>query len=213
MAGLIMVAALVAILFLLWSDYRLWINEELNNTQESLSTQVLRQTQAVAASQAVMAPAAVSALQRELYPVAKVVDGDTIDVIIAGTKERIRLLGINTPEVVDPRKPVQCYGKEASQQAHLVLDGKQVSLEADSTQGDSDKYGRLLRYVFLEDGSDFNEYMLSEGFAYEYTYNKPYKYQSEFRQAKAVPGLPGRVYGRKMPVTGISKNLFRISGY
>jgi micrococcal nuclease len=123
-------------------------------------------------------------VKSNLYPVIKVVDGDTIDVSINGTTERIRLIGINTPETVDPRKPVECFGREASAKAKELLANKKVYLEADPTQGERDKYNRLLRYVFLEDGNSFNLLMIKEGYAYEYTYDIPYKYQVEYKQAQ-----------------------------
>lgn len=118
------------------------------------------------------------------YSVIKVVDGDTVDVNINGKTQRIRVIGINTPEVVDPRKTVECFGKEASNKAKELLEGKKVRLEQDSTQGNSDKYGRLLRYIFLEDNTDFGLTMIKEGYAYEYTYNIPYKYQQQYKQAQ-----------------------------
>lgn len=118
------------------------------------------------------------------YDVIKVVDGDTIDVSIGGKTERLRLIGINTPETVDPRKLVECFGVEASNKAKSVLTGKKVLLEGDVTQGERDKYDRLLRYVFLEDGTNFNLLMIKEGYAYEYTYDTPYKYQIEFKEAQ-----------------------------
>lgn len=118
------------------------------------------------------------------YEVARVVDGDTIDVSIDGKVERLRLIGINTPETVDPRKPVECFGTEASNKAKTLLSGKKVILESDSSQGERDKYDRLLRYVFLEDGTSFNLLMVKEGYAYEYTYDLPYKYQTSFKQAQ-----------------------------
>ncbi len=116
--------------------------------------------------------------------VTHVVDGDTIDVDLNGKSERIRLIGIDTPETVDPRKPVQCFGREASNKTKGMLSGKQVRLEADPTQDDRDKYGRLLRYVFLEDGTNYNEWLVAQGYAHEYTYNIPYKYQAEFKDAE-----------------------------
>ncbi|MBP9758982.1 S-layer homology domain-containing protein [Candidatus Dojkabacteria bacterium] len=118
------------------------------------------------------------------YPVTKVVDGDTIEVNINGTTEKIRLIGIDTPETVDPRKPVQCFGIEASNKAKELLSGKSIGLEADQSQGERDKYDRLLRYVFLQNGTNFNKYMISEGYAFEYTYNTAYKYQAEFKEAQ-----------------------------
>lgn len=119
------------------------------------------------------------------FEVVKVVDGDTIDVKIDGEVERLRLIGINTPETVDPRKPVECFGFEASNKAKELLTGEFVTLESDDTQQEKDRYGRLLRYVILPDGTNFNEYMIAEGFAYEYTYRNPYLYQLEFKQAEA----------------------------
>lgn len=131
---------------------------------------------------------ATTSLQKEnvpkLYDVVAVIDGDTLDVSIDGKVERLRLIGIDTPETVDPRKPVQCFGKEASNKSKELLIGKKVSLQSDSTQGDRDKYDRLLRYVFLEDGTNFNFQMIEDGYAHEYTYGVPYKYQTEFKAAQ-----------------------------
>ncbi len=119
------------------------------------------------------------------FKVTKVIDGDTINVNINGKIETLRLIGIDTPEIVDPRKPVQCFAVEASNKAKAVLNGKSVRLEADNTQGERDKYNRLLRYVFLEDKTNFNQFMIAQGYAHEYTYqSNPYKYQTEFREAE-----------------------------
>jgi len=117
------------------------------------------------------------------HQVIKVVDGDTMDVDIDGKIERLRLIGIDTPETVDPRKEVQCFGKEASNKAKELLEGKFVTLESDETQSTRDKYKRLLVYVFV-DGVNFNKFMIEEGYAYEYTYDSAYKYQSEFKEAQ-----------------------------
>lgn len=126
------------------------------------------------------------------YKVKKVVDGDTLDVSKDGKIVRLRLIGIDTPETVDTRKPVQCFGKAASDKAKELLTGKTVRLESDASQGTLDKYGRTLAYAFLPDpstplgasGISFNEYMIAEGYAHEYTYNLPYKYQKEFKAAE-----------------------------
>jgi hypothetical protein len=59
-----------------------------------------------------------------------------------------------------------------------------VRLEADASQGERDTYGRLLRYVWREDGLHFNDWMIRNGYAFEYTYNKPYKYQATFKEAQ-----------------------------
>lgn len=119
-----------------------------------------------------------------MYKVVKVIDGDMVAVEINGKTKTIRLIGLNTPETVDPRKPVERFGIEASNKAKEILTGKSVRLEADGIIGERGKYGRLLRYIFLEDGTNFNKMMISEGYAYEYTYNSPYKYQKEFKEAE-----------------------------
>lgn len=118
------------------------------------------------------------------YPVINVVDGDTIDVLIDEKKERVRLIGINTPEIIDPRKKVECFGKEASSFAHQMLEAKKVRLERDKTQDDRDKYKRLLRYVWREDGFFYNFEAIKLGYAYEYTYKIPYQYQNNFKEAE-----------------------------
>lgn len=128
----------------------------------------------------------------ETYLVVSVVDGDTVAVEINGEKEVLRLIGINTPETVDPRKPVECFGKEASNKAKEILTGQRVRLEADPTQGELDKYNRLLRYVILEDGTNFNKKMIEDGYAYENTYNVPYRYQTEFKEAEKTAREAGR---------------------
>lgn len=120
---------------------------------------------------------------KEQAEVLRVIDGDTIEVSLNNKKETVRLIGIDAPEIKDPRKSVECFGKEALDKAREILDGKTIILESDPTQGERDKYGRLLRYVFVDD-LNFNKLMISEGFAHEYTYqSNPYKYQLEFIQA------------------------------
>jgi len=123
-------------------------------------------------------------VKETFYSVIKVVDGDTLSIDIDGQKETLRLIGIDTPETVHPSKPVECFGKEASAKAKEILTGQSIRIEKDTTQGDLDKYGRLLVYVFLKDGTNFNKMMIEQGFAYEYTYNLPYKYQQEFKIAE-----------------------------
>ena len=118
------------------------------------------------------------------YSVVKVVDGDTVDLSIDGKVERVRLIGMNTPETVDPRKPVECFGKEASNRAKELLTGKSVKTEADPTGDTRDKYDRLLLYIFLGDTTNFAKKMIMDGYAYEYTYDVKYKYQAEFKQAQ-----------------------------
>lgn len=128
----------------------------------------------------------ISALSKKYFVVTKVIDGDTIMVDIGGTVETVRLIGVDTPETVDPRKPVQCFGKEASIMMKQLVEGKNVILETDSTQDNKDKYNRLLRYVYLEDGILVNKKIIEDGFGFEYTYRIPYKFQSEFKGAQKM---------------------------
>ncbi len=106
--------------------------------------------------------------EHNYYYVSSVTDGDTIKVVIDGKIEKVRLLGIDTPETKDPRKPVQCFGKESSNYSKNLMEGQYVRLEKDPTQGDKDKYNRLLRYVYLSDNTDVNAKLLEQGFAIAY---------------------------------------------
>jgi len=114
----------------------------------------------------------------ETAKVTRVIDGDTIQL---EDGQRLRYLGIDTPETVDPRKPVQCFGVEASEKNKELVEGKTVRLEKDIT--DKDKYGRLLRYVHL-DNLFINLELVKQGFATSYTYPPDVKYQSEILQAE-----------------------------
>lgn len=122
----------------------------------------------------------------ELVKVTKIVDGDTIKVDIGGSIETVRMIGVDTPEIKDPRKTVQCFGKEASEKTKELLENQMVRLEADSTQTDRDKYSRLLRYIYLENGTFINKKLIEEGFAFEYTYQVPYFYQAEFKAVQKL---------------------------
>lgn len=126
------------------------------------------------------------------YSVTKVTDGDTLHIDMEGRDEKVRLIGVNTPETVDPRRPVQCFGKEASERMKELAKGKLVRLEYDDTQSTRDAYDRLLAYVYLEDGEMLNRKMIAEGYAYEYTYLTPYKYQKEFRSLQTLARTSSR---------------------
>lgn len=101
--------------------------------------------------------------------VTHVADGDTFDVTFDnGEKATIRMLGIDTPETVDPRKTVQCFGKEASNYTKSKLTDARVKLDADPKADERDKYGRLLRNVTLADGTDYNLSLVQQGYAHAY---------------------------------------------
>lgn len=117
--------------------------------------------------------------KKKLFKVTQVVDGDTIKVNIRGKIETVRLLAIDTPETVDPRKPVQCFGREAKAKMKSLVSGKYIKLIDDRSQGNKDKYNRLLRYVYTEDGMFINREMVALGFATSYK-QYPTKFLNEF---------------------------------
>ena len=152
-------------------------NQAESKSESENSSSVLSETTAVPTPEQEITPKGQEA------QVIKVVDGDTLTISIGGKNETIRIIGINTPEIVDPRKPVECFGQKASDKAKEQLNGKTVQLEADATQGELDKYNRLLRFVWLENGMvDFGAMMIQDGYAYEYTYNTPYTYQTKYKE-------------------------------
>lgn len=125
------------------------------------------------------------------FDVISVVDGDTIKINYGGTTTSVRLIGVNTPETVDPRTTVECFGKEASSYLTSLLSGKRVTIEADPTQTDRDKYNRLLRYVYL-DGEDVGYQIIANGYGYEFTYNVPYQKQSAYKSAQTAASSTGK---------------------
>lgn len=109
--------------------------------------------------------------------VTRVVDGDTIRVEIGGEEFRVRYIGIDTPETVDPRRPVQCFGQEASKRNRQLVEDKVVGLEKDVS--DTDSFGRLLRYVWVGDQMT-NAALVEEGFALASTYPPDVRYVDRF---------------------------------
>lgn len=108
----------------------------------------------------------------------KVIDGDTITL---DTGEKVRYIGIDTPETVDPKRPVGCFGKEASDKNKELVEGKEVKLKKDVSE--KDKYGRLLRYVYVND-SLINDLLVRDGYAYSYSYPPDIAKQDQFREAQ-----------------------------
>lgn len=126
--------------------------------------------------------------------VVKVVDGDTVEVQVDEGVAKLRYIGIDTPETVDPRRPVGCFGKEASLENRRLVEGKGVILQRDISE--TDKFGRLLRYVYVrstEGGLIFvNDYLVRQGFAKSATYPPDVKYSEQFRQAEREAREGGR---------------------
>lgn len=142
-----------------------------------------------------------------LVPVLSVIDGDTIAVRIDGVRRKIRLIGVDTPETRKPNTPVQCFGKQASSKMQSLVQSRSVRLQADPTQGDTDKYGRSLRYVFTADGRNVAQTLIAGGFGREYTYDAAYRYQTPFRAAESAArrthaGLWGACPSFGSPVAG-----------
>lgn len=134
------------------------------------------------------------------------VDGDTISVRLAGRIEHVRLLGIDTPETKDPRKPVQCFGHEAAQHtASLLPPGTQVRLVRDVEA--RDRYGRLLAYVYrASDGLFVNLELAEQGFASLLTYPPNVAHEPQLAAAVAHArsqglGLWGRCGGPGVALT------------
>jgi len=123
------------------------------------------------------------------YEVTQVIDGDTIDVRVDGKDERVRLIGIDTPETQYAPQGEECYGAEASDFARTLLSDTSVQLVPDSTQAKRDVNGRILAYVTMEDGQDVGEFLIVEGYAREYTYAEAYGKQAAYRAGEATAQL------------------------
>lgn len=121
--------------------------------------------------------------------VTRVIDGDTIDVSLNGQTYRVRYIGVDTPETVDPGRPVGCYGPEASAFNKSLVEGKTVSLEKDVSE--TDRYGRLLRYVYVG-GTFVNAELVKQGYAQVATYPPDVKHQSLFLQLQQEAQSAGR---------------------
>lgn len=112
--------------------------------------------------------------EKTTYKVKRVIDGDTIEL---EDGQKVRYIGINTPETVDPRLPIQCFGKEASDENKKLVENKVVRLEKDISE--TDKYGRLLRYVYT-DNIFINDYLVKNGFARASTFPPDVKFAQLF---------------------------------
>lgn len=128
--------------------------------------------------------------------VTKVVDGDTINVKINGEKYKVRMIGVDTPETVHPSKPIQFYGKEASDYTKKNLTDKTVYLQKDVS--DTDRHGRLLRYVWISKPSNdnpsnseirknmYNAILVENGYAHSVTYQPDSRYSKLFSELQSI---------------------------
>ena len=125
------------------------------------------------------------ALAHQFRTVKRVVDGDTL---VLENGERVRLIGVDTPETKDPRRPVEHYGKEAAEFTKKMVEGKRIRLEFDPANAhtghkDNTRQRRTLAYVYLEDGTLLNAEIIKQGYGHAYT-RFPFKYIEEFRQVE-----------------------------
>lgn len=133
-----------------------------------------------------VATGSVVGTSQEQAVVTRVIDGDTLVVSLGGVEERVRVIGIDTPETVDPRREPACFGNAATARAKELLPvGTVVQLMSDPSQANRDRYDRLLRTVVLANGSDLGLQLIEGGFAYEYTYgSSPHQHQLLYRAAQ-----------------------------
>lgn len=115
------------------------------------------------------------------YHIKTFIDGDTIAVDMNGSTEKIRFIGVDTPETHDPRKAVQCFGVAAAAFTKKTIGSQPVRLQADPINTNRDRYNRLLRYVYLPDGTLVNAEIIKQGYGFAYT-SFPFTKVDEFRQ-------------------------------
>ncbi len=126
-----------------------------------------------------------------LYEVIKFDDGDTIQVDMQGKHETIRFIGVDTPEKNDPRKPVQCFAKDASEFTKQTIGMQRVRLEADPTNSNRDRYQRLLRYIYLPDGTLLNKKLVEDGYGFVTT-GFPFTKMEEFQTVQQAARAQNR---------------------
>lgn len=122
--------------------------------------------------------------------VVEIVDGDTIRVEIDGQTYTIRYIGVDTPETKHPEKPVEWMGPQATEANRELVGGETVILEKDVSE--TDQYGRLLRYVWLLDGTFVNAELVRQGYAQAVSYPPDVKYQDRFRDLQQEAAEAGR---------------------
>ena len=105
-----------------------------------------------------------------MYSINHFIDGDTIAVNMNGQVEKVRFIGVDTPETHKPNSPVQCYGPNAAAYSKSQIGPQSVRLVADPLSTDRDRYNRLLRYVYLPDGTDLDERLIQNGYGFYYPY-------------------------------------------
>ena len=118
----------------------------------------------------------ISCSNSQILICARVIDGDTI---VLSNGEKVRLIGVDTPETKHPKKPVEYYGKEATAFTKKMVGGRVVKLKYDVQR--RNKYGRLLAYVYLMNGTFLNAEIIKQGYGHAYT-RFPFKHMEQFKQ-------------------------------
>lgn len=139
------------------------------------------------------------------YEIVSFSDGDTIVVDMQGKDEIVRFIGIDTPETHKPDSPVECYGHEASSYTKDRIGKNRVRLVADTLTTNRDRYDRLLRYVYLQDGTLLNQELLSKGYAFAYAF--PFAKSNDFAKSmqtaqQSKQGLWANCQPAQDPATG-----------
>ena len=117
--------------------------------------------------------------------VIRVIDGDTI---VVRPNEKVRLIGVDAPETVHPKRAVQCFGKDAKEFTRSLVERQIIRLvldESNAARNHRDRYGRTLAYVYFDDGTMLNAELIRRGYAQAYT-RFPFRYIVEFRELERV---------------------------
>lgn len=176
----IVIVSVVLSFFLIWQGLNL--DKSHPNNKISIPDQNV-----LGSKSEIQTPEGSSSANLSKFLVTKVIDGDTFEIEAGNEKFKVRMIGVDTPETVDPRRPVGCFGKTASEETKRLIEGKQVILTKDISE--TDKYNRLLRYVFLplsdKENLFINDYLVRQGFANASSYPPDVKYDDRFAQAEA----------------------------
>ena len=121
-----------------------------------------------------------------LVRILTVIDGDTVDIEIDGQTERVRLIGVNTPETKHPTKPIECFGPEASAyMTQLLPKGTEVRIERDEEA--RDRYGRMLLYLYRDSDNLFiNLDLISRGYGTPMSIEPNTFHRNDFVHAAAL---------------------------
>ena len=138
--------------------------------------------------------------------VVRVIDGDTI---VVGPNEKVRLIGVDTPETAHPKKAAQCFAKDAKEFTRSMAEQKFIRLALDESHAarhHKDRYGRTLAYVYFDDGTMLNAELIRRGYAHAYT-RFPFRHVVEFRRLEHIArsqavGLWAGCRSNPSPATG-----------